>query len=337
MSAINLKEWAESIKSDSRRIAIPIMTHPGIELIEECTVKQAVTNGDIHAEAIIKLNEAYPASACTAIMDLTVEAEAFGASVVFEENEIPNVVGRLVSDYESVAKLEVPDLGCGRVQEFLKANRITAAHITDKPVFGGCIGPFSLAGRLFDMSEMMMAMYMEPETVQLLLEKCSTFITNYLLAMKHTGVNGVIMAEPAAGLISNDDCLVFSTRYVKQIIEQVQTDDFMVVLHNCGNLGHCTQAMVESGADALHFGNSCDMVEALKECPATTLVMGNLDPVGVMKQASAEKVKAETLNLLRRTAEFGNYILSTGCDVPPEIPMDNIKAFYEALHEYNNN
>lgn len=65
--------------------------------------------------------------------------------------------------------------------------------------------------------------------------------------------------------------------------------------------------------------------------------MGNIDPVGIMKQSSAEKVKEETLNILKKTSGFNNYVLSTGCDVPPEIPMENINAFYEALHEYNNN
>lgn len=335
MTTLNIKNWSENIISSSERIAIPIMTHPGIELMDGCTVKKAVTDGEAHAEAIIKLNDAYPAAACTAIMDLTVEAEAFGAEVLFPENEIPTVVGRLVYDAESVSALEVPDLNAGRIQEYLKANRITAENIKDKPVFGGCIGPFSLAGRLFDMSEMMMAMYMEPDTINLLLQKCTDFITKYITAMKETGVNGVIMAEPAAGLVSNEDCLEFSTKYIKQIIEKVQDEKFMIVLHNCGNTGHCTQAMVESGAAALHFGNSCNMEQALAECPDDIIVMGNVDPVGIMKQSSAAKVKEVTLSLLEQTSKYNNYVLSTGCDVPPEIPMENVKAFYEALDEYN--
>lgn len=335
MSTLNIKKWAENIISSSKRIAIPIMTHPGIELIDGCTVKQAVTNGEIHAEAIIKLNKAYPSAACTAIMDLTVEAEAFGADVLFAENEIPTIVGRLVHDAGSVSALQVPDLNAGRVLEYLKANRITAENIKDKPVFGGCIGPFSLAGRLFDMSEMMMAMYMEPDTINLLLQKCTDFITKYVLAMKETGVNGVIMAEPAAGLVSNEDSIEFSTKYIKQIIDKVQDENFMVVLHNCGNTGHCTQAMVESGANGLHFGNGCNMEQALAECPSDVIVMGNVDPVGIMKQSAADKVKEVTLSLLEKTSGYKNYVLSTGCDVPPAIPMENVKAFYEALAEYN--
>ena len=317
-----------------KRLAIPIMTHPGIELCGS-TVLKAVTDGQAHADAICALNDRFPADAVTAIMDLTVEAEAFGAQIRFSENEIPSILGRLVQDAGSVAGLEVPSLDRGRVPEYLKANRIVASRIKDKKVFGGCIGPFSLAGRLFDLSELMMAMYIEPETVTMLLEKCTAFITSYLLAMKGTGIDGVILAEPASGLVSNDDCYQYSSVYVRRIVEAVQDDGFSIVLHNCGNTGHCTDAMIRSGASALHFGNRADMVEALKTCPPELPVMGNIDPVTVMQQASPEQVYAAVSELLGKTAGFGNFILSTGCDVPPRTPVVNIQAFYQALADYN--
>lgn len=330
----NMKEWCREVMASPERIAIPIMTHPGIELCGK-TVKQAVTNGEIHAEAIRKLNEMYPAAASTVIMDLTVEAECFGAEIVFTENEVPNVVGRLVQDHASISALQVPSIHSGRMPEYLKANKLAAEFITDKPVFGGCIGPFSLAGRLYDMSEMMMALYMEPDTIRLLLEKCTELIISYLRAMKETGVNGVIIAEPAAGLVSNEDCSSFSSTYITRIVEELQDDHFMIVLHNCGNTGHCTAAMIETKAAGLHFGNKIDMVGVLQECPEDILVMGNIDPVGIFKMASPEKIKQETLSLLQKTSQWKNFILSSGCDVPPEVPMENITAFYEALNEYN--
>ena len=310
------------------------MTHPGIEL-SGGTVLKAVTDGQAHADAICALNDAFPADAVTAIMDLTVEAEAFGAEVCFTENEIPNVIGRLVTDAESVEALQIPSLDAGRVREYLKANSIVASRIKDKKIYGGCIGPFSLAGRLFDLSELMMAMYIEPETVTMLLDKCTAFITSYVQAMKETGINGVIMAEPAAGLVSNDDCYTYSTVYVKKIIDTVQDESFSVILHNCGNTGHCTDAMIRSGASALHFGNRADMVEALKACPPDLPVLGNIDPVGILQQSTPLHVKEVVTDLLEKTSGYDNFILSSGCDVPPMTPQRNIKAFYEALAEYN--
>ena len=317
-----------------KRLAIPIMTHPGIELCGS-TVLKAVTDGQVHADAICALNDRFPSDAVTAIMDLTVEAEAFGAEIRFSENEIPNVIGRLVENAEGVAALETPSLDKGRVREYLKANRIVASRVKDKKIYGGCIGPFSLAGRLFDLSELMMAMYIEPETVTMLLDKCTAFITSYVQAMKETGINGVILAEPASGLVSNDDCYQYSSVYVHKIVDAVQDDSFSIVLHNCGNTGHCTEAMLRSGASALHFGNRADMVEALETCPADLPVMGNIDPVGVMQQATPEQVYSAVSELLEKTAGYDNFILSSGCDVPPHTPIENIKAFYKALADYN--
>ncbi len=329
-----MKEWIGTVMSDRKRSAVPIMTHPGIDLVGSRIV-DAVRDGEAHAGAIVALNEKYPSAAPTAIMDLTVEAEAFGAPIRFEEHDVPSVTGRLVCDRAGVEALPVPTLDAGRVPEYLKANALTAARITDKPVFAGCIGPFSLAGRLFDMTEIMMAIYTEPDTVHLLLGKCTAFLKRYVEAIRKSGVNGVIIAEPAAGLLPNADAIEFSSRYLRGLIDDIQDDCFAVVVHNCGNSGHATESMIETGARGLHFGNKIDMAEALRQTPSDLLVMGNLNPVGVLKQMDAAGVKAKTAELLERTRQFPNFIISSGCDVPPGVPVENIVAFYEAVSEYN--
>lgn len=334
MSKFNMKQWAKDLIANNKVAAIPIMTHPGIELIGK-TVRDAVTDGQVHYEAIKALYEKYPSAASCVIMDLTVEAEAFGAEVVFPENEVPSVTGRLLTDEAAIETLQVPDVNKGRVPEYLKANRLAAEHLTDRPVLAGCIGPYSLAGRLYDMSEIMMLIYINPDAAKMLLAKCSEFITNYCLALKEAGANGVVMAEPAAGLLSNEDCQQFSSEYVKNIIAKVQDDDFAVILHNCGNTGNCTQAMVYTGAMGYHFGNKIDMVEALKEVPADALAMGNLDPVSVFKMGSAALMKKETMALLEATKDYPNFVLSSGCDTPPHTPFENIDAFYSTLDEFN--
>ena len=51
MEKKNMKEWMGKVMSDTTRIAIPIMTHPGIELSGRKVI-DAVTDGEVHAEAI---------------------------------------------------------------------------------------------------------------------------------------------------------------------------------------------------------------------------------------------------------------------------------------------
>ena len=334
MSKKNMKEWVKQLIQNTQVAALPIMTHPGIEIIGK-TVRDAVTDGQIHYEAIKALYDKYPSEGACVIMDLTVEAEAFGAEIVFPENEVPSVVGRLLADEAAIDALLVPGLDKGRVPQYLKANRLAAEAIQDKPVFAGCIGPYSLAGRLYDMSEIMMLIYINPEAATTLLKKCTEFITNYCLALKEMGSDGVILAEPAAGLLSDEDCQIYSSVFVKEIVDKVQDEHFAVILHNCGNTGHCTKAMVYTGAAGYHFGNKIDMLDALKEVPSGALAMGNLDPVSVFKMGTPESIRKKTLELLEATKAYPNFVLSSGCDVPPHTAIENIDAFYGALKEFN--
>ena len=308
---------------------MPVMTHPGIDLIGK-SVQDAVTDGEVHANAIVALRKAWPQSvAATTIMDLSVEAQAFGADIVFEPGSVPTVSGRLLENADMVNALVVPGLDAGRVLEYLKAVRLASARI-GVPLFGGCIGPFSLAGRLYEMTELMMAMYIEPDTANTLLQKCTAFIMAYVKAMKEVGASGVVMAEPAAGLLSDDDCMTFSSAYVKQIVDAVQDDGFAVILHNCGNQGQCTNAMIATGAAALHFGNAIDMETVLKSVPQDIAVMGNIDPVGVFKMGTPDDMRSAVTHLKEISKGYSNYVLSSGCDVPPETPEANIAAFYES-------
>ena len=335
MAKMNMRQWVDDIIGRKEVVAIPVMTHPGIEMNGH-TVREAVSDGRIHADAVMTLAQKYPSAAACTIMDLTVEAEAFGAEVVFSDEAVPAVSGRLLTDVECIGRLKVPSLQAGRIPQYLKANLLAAQALTDRPLLGGCIGPFSLAGRLYDMSEIMVLIYENPEAAHVLLSKSADFIEKYCQALKMTGANGVVMAEPAAGLLSNDDCMTFSSQYVRRIVDHLQDDSFILVLHNCGNTGHCTKAMVATGAAAYHFGNKCRMDEVIRDVPPTALAMGNIDPVSVFKDGTPESMCQAVCDLLGRMSRYPNFVLSSGCDTPPHTPLAHIDAFFEALDDYNN-
>lgn len=330
----NMRQWVADVIRRKEVTALPVMTHPGIELNGN-TVREAVSNGTVHYEAVRVLANNYATVAAATIMDLTTEAEAFGAEILFSDDAVPAVVGHMLKNADDIKNLEVPSLFAGRIPSYLKANLLSARSITDRPVFAGCIGPYSLAGRLYDMSALMMLIYENPDAAHLLLSKCTSFIKKYCLALKETGVGGVMMAEPAAGLLSDDDCKVFSSDYVRYIVEQVQSDDFIVILHNCGNTGHCTRAMVSTGAAAYHFGNKCQMEDVIRDVPPTVLAMGNIDPVSIFKDGTPEQMHQVVTELLEKMKDYPNFVLSSGCDTPPHTPMANIDAFFNALEEFN--
>ena len=108
----------------------------------------------------------------------------------------------IIQEEEEADALQVPPVGAGRTGECLAGIRQVAGQVKDRPVLAGMIGPYSLAGRLLDMTEIMILCYEEPEIVETVLEKVTGFLCDYARAFKEAGADGIVMAEPAAGLLS---------------------------------------------------------------------------------------------------------------------------------------
>ena len=185
------------------------------------------------------------------------------------------------------------------------------------------------------MTEMMTFVLMEPDAAHQLLDKSKEFLKEYALGFKKAGANGIVLAEPAAGLLSAEMCHMFSSLYVKEIVDYVQDDSFMVILHNCGNTNEQVETMVSTGAMGLHFGDAVDMMDVLPQVPESVLALGNISPSHVFLNGSPSVMRKEVLSLLEKTSSYNNFVLSSGCDVPPGVPVENIEAFYQALEEFN--
>ena len=126
-----------------------------------------------------------------------------------------------------------------------------------------------------------------------------------------------------------------STPYTKRVIEQTQDDDFIVIYHNCGNNTLLLiDSILESGASAYHFGNAIDIEEMLKKVPSDTVVMGNIDPAGEFRNGTPESIREATLSLMERCCRFPNFVISSGCDIPPMSKWDNIDAFFAAASAF---
>lgn len=329
-----MKSWLADVVSQTKRKAFPILSFPSVSLLG-VSVRELISDSSLQARGMKLVADKTDSLASVSFMDLSVEAECFGAKIIVSDDEVPTVKGRLINDMDEAEALEVPPVRSGRTSLYIDAIKNATAEITDRPVFAGMIGPFSLAARLLDVSEIMIDCYDDPDMVHLVLEKATEFLTEYAKAYKDAGANGIVIAEPVSGLLSPSLEAEFSSPYVKKIIDAVQDDGFLTVYHNCGpNTPLMVDSFLSFGAAAYHFGNAVSMKEMLDKFPKDTVLMGNLDPAGVLRMATPDEVKAKTLALLDECSSYENFILSSGCDMPPMTPWENIDAFFEANEEF---
>ena len=311
---------------------VPILSFPSVQLLG-ISVNELISSSQIQAEAMAAICKRCNVGASLNMMDLSVEAEAFGAKIRFFEDEIPTVESGCIDDISDAAGIAVPKVGDARTGIYIDGVKKAKELITDRPVFCGIIGPYSLAGRLFDMTELMMECYESPDDVKILLSKATEFLISYVKAFKDAGADGVIMAEPAAGLLSPSLADEFSMPYVKEIFDEVSDDDFIICYHNCGNaVQDMFDSVAELGADIVHLGNAVDMKKALEILPSDIVVMGIVDPV-LFKSATPDEIRADVSRVYNEYSRYENFMISSGCDIPADSKWENLDAYFEKVKE----
>ena len=332
----NMKNWILQQMTAKRRRALPILSFPSVQLMG-VTVRDLISDSNLQARGMAEIARRCPAAAAVSMMDLSVEAECFGSQICVSDNEVPTVVGAVIETLEDAEAMRVPDVGSGRTGLCVDAISKVLDLISDRPVFAGVIGPFSLAGRLMDITNIMINCYEEPEMVHAVMEKTTDFLLAYTLAYKAAGANGVVMAEPVTGLLSPELCGEFSSPYVKKIVDAVQDDHFLVIYHNCGPaVSQMVPEILSTGASAYHFGNAIKMEDVLAQMPPDILTMGNVDPASAFCNGTPEKVREDTLALMEACCQYPNFLISSGCDIPPASPWENIDAFFASVEEFYN-
>ena len=329
-----MRKWLEELRTATVKKAMPILSFPAVHLLG-ISVKELISDSDRQAKGMQLVAQRTDAAAAVSLMDLSVEAECFGSTIRVSDEEVPTVTGRIVQNEEEARALKVPEVGSARSGLYVDAIKKAVELITDRPVLAGAIGPFSLAARLLDVTEIMVECYDEPDMVHLVMEKATAFLIEYCKAYKEAGANGIVLAEPVTGLLSPALAEEFSSPYVKRLVDAVQDDYFVVIYHNCGNNTiQMIDSILSTGSAAYHFGNAIDMAQMLPHIPEQTVAMGNVDPAGQFCHGTPQSVRTATLQVMEACCHYKNFVISSGCDIPPMSKWENIDAFFGAVKEY---
>jgi len=264
--------------------------------------------------------------------DFVIEPEAMGCKIKWPED--PSLIpATLEHIYKKPEDLKMPDnlLEAGRIPVIMEAIRILRKEVGDYlPISSLVLGPFTLAGELAGVTELLIWTMKNPDYVKKFVEFSTEFIIEYGKAQYRAGSDIVQVGDPSA---SGD---LISPKMFKEFVKPALTriaDELKGIrlLHICGKAGPMIPDMVECGYDGISIEEAVDVKKIKPIAQAKDVkILGNVSSKGNMIFGTPDDVKEETLKAL----EAGVDLLEPGCGISPPAPLGHIKAMAEALKEW---
>ncbi len=324
---MRLIDWVNEF---DRCPVVPLAGYPGIQLTQS-TVKQNMFNAELQARSLYKLAEQIRPDAMFTMMDLSIEAGALGLPVRFPLGESATVEWHPVKKVADLDQYKVVDpLYDGRVWVFLETVRLMRKKLT-VPVGVYVSGPFTLAGLMIGANDIAIATIDAPDVVHATVNFCEQVIIQYAKELMAAGADMICILDPTAMILSPRAFWEFAGRSIQNVVRHLDT---RTILHICGNTEHLIEPMCRTGVHGLSLDSLVDIPKIAPQVPDDVVLIGNVDPVATMLQGTREKVRQDTTVLLDAMSTYDNFVLSTGCDLPSETPLENIVELADTTREY---
>ena len=267
--------------------------------------------------------------------DLGIEAEALGCEInVYTHSEdilYPTIKRKLIHNEEEMeVTLPLNIQQKGRVPLVCEAIKLLKHDIgSEVPVGAFVLGPFTLAGQVMELNDLLKLSFKKPDKVGKLLERLSDAIITVAKEYEKAGADYITVREMGA----TSDVLsprVFKTLilpYLKKIFEKLTMPS---ILHICGKTNDISPFMVETGAKALSFDQKNDVAESRKRIGNDVVIFGNCDPYNVLVAGTPDLVR----KTVRKCIDDGVSAVWPGCDIWPTVPRENIKAMMDEVKNY---
>lgn len=258
----------------------------------------------------------------------------FGAKIQFRVVGHLDLAEPLVRDADELDTFDVNALAREpAIETIWQAARLVSAEIGEEALVAATAwGPFNLAAHILGIETLTRGLYKNPRQVEKSLAFATRVIKRFyepLLAERITPV--VSLADTIAGdHVSRAHFERFVLPYLQDIIRWAKGQDVLVLLHICGALQDKLDLLAETGADCVSLDSRVNLPHAKELFAGKVCVAGNIDPVGVLDHLTAKEVEAAARECLFAGAPGGGFILMPGCDIPPTVPLDNVRAMLRA-------
>jgi len=220
------------------------------------------------------------------------------------------------------------------IQNIRQAARLVAQAIGDEVVVTVTAwGPFTLAGQMYGVEPFMKATLKKKDEVHKMLDFATRLVRQFYQPLVEERVIPMLaIADPTGSgdLISDRVFRTFSLPYLQPLIGWAKEHCVYTWLHICGNTTDKLESIAETGASCFSLDYKVNLAEAKQKIGGRIALAGNIDPVSVLNQKGPDDVRAAARACIEAAAQGGGFVLTSGCDLPPTISMENLQAMLSA-------
>lgn len=269
-------------------------------------------------------------------VDLCVEAEALGCMInVYPNAEgilYPTIKEKLIHNEAEMDNIKIPEgfSEKGRLPLMREAIKLLKADIGNNVAVGTYVlGPFTLAGQIMELNDLLKLSFKKADKVAKLLDICADALILVAKEYEKAGVDYITVREMGA----TSDVLsprVFKSLILPPLQKVIRAISVFSVLHICGKTNDIVTAMMEAGPTAISVEQKNDVAESRKKLGNDALIFGNMDAYNVLVSGSEELVRST----VRKCIDDGVSAVWPGCDIWPTVPPQNMRAMMDEINNY---
>ncbi len=287
-----------------------------------------VKDYQVLAEAQIRTAQLLDLDIVSNMSDPAREAADCGAHIEFYDDQPAAIVesDALLADKSKLRELIVPDpLGGGRMHTAIKALELMKQRVgAEKAIMGWVEGPCAEAADLRGINTLMLDLYDDPRFVRELFEFVVEMELRYARAQVAAGADLIGIGDAAASLIGPKFYHELVWPYEQKLVDGIHAMGVPVRLHICGNTNAIVEGMGRLGCEIVDLDYFTSIAAARAAMGPDQTLLGNINPVAVLRDSGADEVAAAVAACRREAGE--RYIVGAGCEVPRDTPLENVRA-----------
>ncbi|MFW5713557.1 MAG: uroporphyrinogen decarboxylase family protein [Brevefilum sp.] len=300
------------------------------------TAVEVLTNGEKLLESLLEVNRLYDPDGQPVLFDLQVEAEILGCDLAWAEDAPPSVASHPLTGTKDIP-VKLPQASQGRLPMILEVMREMKSAVGETTALYGLItGPFTLASHLRG-TDIFLDTMDDPDYVHALMDYTQRVALQMASLYLEAGMDIIAVVDPVTSQVSPRTFTDFLAEPFQKVFDFIRAEGAFSSFFVCGDATKNIDVMCQTHPDCIAVDENIDMVKVKPITDQYNIVLqGNIPLTTIMLLGNQQDNMKYVVDLLDKLPNHQNLIISPGCDMPYETPVENVIAAVEAIRDPDN-